>query len=147
MEGNKMSTKDEWIPRPLLSSSKEWREQSSRYRLQGCKCKKCGEVLFPKRWSCPKCHSFEIEEFQLKPFGSVVEATIGYGIMLGWEGFYPIQGAIVKLDDGPTIASEIIDSPHVIKSGTRVKMVIRKVGKDTLGANLYSYKFKSIEKN
>ena len=132
---------DEWIPRPLISSSKEWREQAGRYRLEGSKCKECGEVYFPKRWSCPKCHSMELQEICLKPSGTIVEATIGYGTAIGWEGFYPMQGAIIRLDDGPLIAGEIIGMDGPIKPGTPVKLVIRKIGRDTLGANLYGFKF------
>ena len=136
-----MSIIEEWIPKPLICSAKEWREQSGRYRLVGSKCLDCGEIYFPRRWSCEKCHSKKIEEFQLKPFGTVVEATIGYGIMLGWEGYYPTQGAIIKLEDGPRIAAEIIECDEPVKPGTKVRMVTRKIGRDTLGAYIYGYKF------
>ena len=79
--------------------------------------------------------------------GRVVEATVGYGLMLGWEGYYPMQGAIIKLNDGPRIAAEIIGSDELVKSGTKVKMVIRKIGRDTLGAYIYGYKFTPLDLN
>jgi len=142
-----MSIFEEWIPKPLICSSKEWREQRSRYQLIGCKCSSCGEIYFPRRWSCGKCHSKKIKEYKLKPLGRVVEATVGYGLMLGWEGYYPMQGAIIKLNDGPRIAAEIIGTDELVKSGTKEKMVIRKIGRDTLGAYIYGYKFTPLDLN
>lgn len=126
----------------VICTSREWREQSSRRRLVGCRCKKCKEIYFPRRWACPVCHSNELEDYKLKPRGEVDESSITYGVMDGWEELRPMQGAAIKLEDGPIIAAEIIDAPEELRPGTKVEMVVRKIGRDSLGVRLYGYKFR-----
>ena len=127
-------------------TSKEWREQPSRYRLVGSKCKACGRVYFPRRWICPNCGSNEIEEYQLKHKGKVVMSSISYSVMVGWEESSPMQGAAIEIEDGPTIAAEIVESQEELQPGTEVRMTLRKIGKDSIGMYLYAYKFMPVKR-
>jgi hypothetical protein len=35
---------------------RHWRLKAQRYRLQGSICPSCGELMFPPRLVCTKCH-------------------------------------------------------------------------------------------
>lgn len=124
-----------------LSTSKDWREQAGHYRLIGSKCSNCGEMYFPQRWACPKCHSNQLEEYHLKPIGEVITSSIIYGVK---EETNPMLQAVIKLQDGPIIAAEIIDANTELEPGSKVEMTLRKTGRNSIGAYLYAYKFRPL---
>ncbi|RZN35626.1 MAG: hypothetical protein EFT35_08455 [Methanophagales archaeon ANME-1-THS] len=39
----------------MASTAKFWRDQESRYNLEGTHCSKCGRFFFPPRPVCPTC--------------------------------------------------------------------------------------------
>ena len=61
----------------------------------------------------------------------------------GYEMFGPYSMAIIKLDEGPHITSQIVDcDPEIIKPGMKVKSVFRKLGEDSESGILhYGTKF------
>lgn len=124
-----------------LTTSKDWREQAGHYRLVGSKCSKCAEVYFPRRWACPKCHSNQLEEYRLKPLGEVLTSSIIYGVK---EDINPMLQAVIKLQDGPIIAAEVIDASNELEPGSKVEMTLRKIGRNSIGTYLYAYKFRQV---
>lgn len=63
----------------------------------------------------------------------------------GFEEQVPYTLALVKLDDGPLVTTQLTDLDGPIKIGDRVEMVTRKLtsGGDS-GMIVYGYKFRKI---
>lgn len=124
-----------------------WRNLKSRYNLIGVKCTNCGEKFFPPRHFCPECRRMSrLEDFKMKGIGTVVTYTIIHTPMEGFENQVPYILAIIKLSDGPTITTQIVDCAiDEIKTGMNVKSVFRKIQEDgDAGLIHYGFKFKPI---
>jgi uncharacterized OB-fold protein len=124
-----------------------WREIPQRYNFMGNQCGACDRVFFPPRESCPHCRRKSIgvmKDVKLSGKGEVVTYTI---IHVGPEDFedqtpYPI--AIVRLEEGPQVTGQIVDTPlEDVKIGMKVEGTFRKIQQDGhTGAIYYGYKFK-----
>ncbi|MEE8401696.1 MAG: Zn-ribbon domain-containing OB-fold protein [Candidatus Hydrothermarchaeaceae archaeon] len=124
-----------------------WRNLKSRYNLIGAKCINCGEKFFPPRHFCPKCRRMSrLEDFKMEGIGNVVTYTIIHTPMEGFENQVPYILAIVKLSDGPTITTQIVDCAiDKVKTGMKVKSVFRKIQEDgDAGLIHYGFKFKPV---
>ncbi|MHA1973900.1 MAG: Zn-ribbon domain-containing OB-fold protein [Candidatus Hodarchaeales archaeon] len=118
-----------------------------RHRLQGVKCKKCGALYFPERFVCPQCHSRELEPYLCARTGVI--DTFWVDFRFAPVGYGDIEHriiAMVRLDDGLTIITEIVDIPQdMVKNGMKVEMVVRKLRRSDLGNVLYGYKFRPVD--
>ena len=143
----------------MVGPSRIWREAPTRYRFLGNRCTVCGGVYLPPRWICPKCRRASIgkmEPIQLSGNGEVVTYTVVYDPAVGYELLTPYVLAIVKLDEGPRVTSQIVGcDPKEVKIGSRVRAVLRKLGEergstdtgDGSGVITYGYKFILERKN
>lgn len=121
-----------------------WREIHYRYKLIGTKCSNCDEAFFPPRGICPNCRgSGDVDSLKLSGRGEIVTYTVVRVPPEGFEKEAPYVVAIVKLEEGPRITSQIVDcDPDEVKIGSRVKSVFRKVDEDgPAGIIHYGYKF------
>ncbi len=126
--------------------SRMWREMPSRYRMEGRKCENCSRVYFPPRDICPVCHRDSIGK--MKPVdiagnGEIISYTVVHETPPAFIRQKPYVLAIIKLDEGPMITGQIVDSePEEIKMGSRVKSVFRRISEDgKSGVIHYGYKF------
>jgi hypothetical protein len=125
-----------------------WRNLRSRYNLTGTKCLNCGEIYFPPRNFCPKCRRMSrLEEASLNGRGEVLTYTIIHAAPGGFEVQAPYIMAIVQLEEGPRLTTQIVDcEPDEIKIGMKVERVFRKIQEDgEAGLIYYGYKFKPVE--
>ena len=78
--------------------------------------------------------------------GEIVTYTVLREVMKGFEEQQPIILGIIRLDNGVKILGQIVDTPSdAIKTGSRVKMVFRKIKEeDKMGQIYYGYKFTTI---
>ena len=122
-----------------------WRSRRSRYALIGNRCSSCNTTYFPPRAICQKCRrKGKLGETALSGLGEVVSFTIIKSPPKGFESQAPYIIGIIKLDEGPTTAAQIINSDN-IDVGKRVKMVFRKNFEDGEGGLLqYGFKFEVI---
>lgn len=123
------------------------KEKAGRYRIVGSVCPDCGEKWFPHRFTCPKCHCRKLEEYQCAQTGEVTVSwvdTMGFPV-IGCEDIDSRVVAMVKLDDGINIITEIVETDEEVPAGTRVEMVIRALKRDDTGNLVYGYKFKITE--
>ena len=131
----------------MSSIPRFWRNIKSRYNLVGTKCLNCNQVYFPPRNLCPKCRrESKIVEHKLEGKGIVLTYTT---IHVSPEGFgkqAPYIMAIVKLDEGPKLTTQIVNcSPEEMKIGMRVEAVFRKIKEDgSSGIIHYGYKFQPV---
>jgi uncharacterized OB-fold protein len=125
-----------------------WRRIPEKYCLIGSKCTTCNSLFFPLRKFCPNCRrKGKIQKYQFKPYGTIFSYTIVHSPPAGFELEVPYVLAIVKLDEGPFLLSQIVNLPKLsdIKIGDRVKMVFRIISRDDPeGLIHYGYKFEKI---
>lgn len=128
-----------------MSVPRYWRNEVPRYRLQGKECNACGAKYFPARHVC-KCGSTEFKEYKLSERGEVVTWTVISSAPIGFEKYVPYVVAMIELDDGCKILSQVVDiEPADVTAGLKVEAVFRKIkedGKD--GIIYYGYKFRPI---
>ncbi|MGB3457961.1 MAG: Zn-ribbon domain-containing OB-fold protein [Halobacteriota archaeon] len=127
----------------MVSTAKFWREQASRYNLEGTHCLTCGSFFFPPRIVCPKCRrDGNIERYQFNGTGEVVTYTTVYQAPKNPNRQKPYTLATIKLDEGPRLLSEVICEPEEISTGMRVSSVFRKIGEEgERGIIYYGTKF------
>ena len=129
-----------------MSVPRFWRELDTRYNLIGSYSKLTKKYHFPKRSFDPDAGRESIgtmEDYQFKGTGEVINCTVVHQAQTGYEMFGPYCMAIIKLDEGPKLTSQIVDcEPKTVKPGMKVKSVFRKLGEDSESGILhYGTKF------
>lgn len=122
-----------------------WRRIPNRYRLIGSKCESCGKNFFPTRNICPKCRrKGRIVEKVFSGKGKIYSYTLVSVPPEGFELEAPYILALVELDEGTLVTSQIVDcGRNEIEIGTPVEMVFRKIQEDGKeGLIHYGFKFK-----
>lgn len=120
-----------------------WREIGNRYNLLGTHCKKCDQYYFPPRILCPTCRrDGVIEEHQFKGTGKVVTYTVVRSATDEFDRQVPYVLAVVELDEGVRLTSQIVCDPDEVHMDMRVKSVFRKIGEEgPKGMIYYGTKF------
>jgi len=126
-----------------------WRENPSRYNLVGVRCDNCGRVFFPPRDICPVCHRESIgkmKRLELSGKGTVYSYTLVQDAHPQFEMLKPYILAMVEMDEGVKITSQIIDvEPEDVHIGMKVEAVMRKLGAEgNSGILHYGYKFRPV---
>ena len=129
-----------------MSVPRYWRETKYRYRLVGEMCAGCGKLLFPRVAVCPGCGSVDLEEVGLRGMGRVVTWTVVRNPPEGYEKYSPFVVALVELDDGARVLSQVVDvEPDEVEAGMRVEVAFRRVKEDgSSGIIAYGYKFRPV---
>ena len=96
-------------PRPLPQPTPETQHfwdgtMAGELRLQ--RCKDCGEIYFPPRPLCPACSSRNVEVFTASGRGTLLSYVINQRPHPSFDSPYAI--ALVRLEEGPTMMSNII---------------------------------------
>ena len=125
-----------------------WRKFPERYCMLGNKCASCGTAFFPARKMCPNCRrKGKLVDEEMTKGGEIITFTELFSAPYGFEIETPYFIAIIKLDNGAKILSQIVDSVHEkVKIGAKVQKVFRKISDiDPEGPIAYGYKFKVAE--
>ena len=96
-------------PLPLVDedTAPYW-EYCKKHELRMQKCTQCGYIRFPVSIICPKCHSMEAEWTKLSGKGKVYSFIIyRQAFHPSYENDIPYAVAIIKLDEGPCMESNI----------------------------------------
>lgn len=98
------------LPEPTPETRHFWEGcKDGELRLQ--RCGACAESYFPPRPFCPKCGHREVEVYKASGRGVLWSYVINQRPRpdMGTE---PYAIAVVKLDEGPTMMTNIVDCPQ-----------------------------------
>ncbi len=101
---------DRVLPQPTPETQHFWDGcKAGELRLQ--RCTDCKDAYFPPRPFCPKCGSRSVEEFKATGRGFLYSYVINFRPRpdLGTE---PHSIAVVQLDEGPRMMTNIVGCPQ-----------------------------------
>jgi uncharacterized OB-fold protein len=100
-------------------------------RLVAQRCADCGRLRHPPRPMCPQCRSLAYEVVGLSGAGTVYSyAVLHHPQNPAFE--YPVLGALVDLDEGIRLVSNVVD---VAKEDIRIGMRVEVCFVETAGAH------------
>jgi uncharacterized OB-fold protein len=119
--------------RPLPEAddeSREFFEGARRHELMLMRCRQCRAWRLPSRPRCPDCWSTDTEWARATGRGTLYSYGVMHQKFPGFEGETPYNYAIVELEEGPRIVSNIIGVPD---ADLRVDMPVVAVFDDVPG--------------
>ena len=121
----------------------QWRVRDRYYRLIGSKCRDCGDEFFPPVYRCKGCGSEHIVDKEMPRTGKIMTYTVLHEPLPGYEAQTPLYLAVVKLENGARVLTQIVDSQEEsIRSGAKVRATVRRAMVDgESGQITYGYKF------
>ena len=100
------------MPKPDADSKPFW-EGCRNHQLMFQKCTACGHVRWPASILCPKCHSRETQWIQSKGRGTIYTYVVYHQAFdPAFKGDVPYVVAIVELEEGPMLLTNIAGCPH-----------------------------------
>ena len=125
-----------------------WRRFSERYGLIGSRCVSCDHHFYPTSIICPKCRrKGKIVEHKFTGKGKVFSFTTIRVAPEGFEKYTPYVVAIVELEEGAMVVSQVVDcSSEDVSIGMPVEMTFRKISEEgKSGLILYGFKFRPLK--
>jgi uncharacterized protein len=98
------------LPRPLSPEvSRPFWEAAKRHELVMPRCTICDHLFFYPRSECPRCLSNHLEWMQVSGRGRLHTYTVVYQpANAAFRGDTPYIYAVVQLDEGPRIVSNVV---------------------------------------
>jgi uncharacterized OB-fold protein len=125
-----------------------WRRYRELYSLQGSRCETCGGIFFPVRKICPNCRrEGKLSKIAFSGRGKVYTYSVIRVPPEGFEAFTPYVVALVQLDEGPKVMSQIVDcAPEDVYIGMPVESCFRRLRVEgSEGIIIYGFKFRPID--
>ncbi len=88
--------------------SREFYEGARRHELMLMRCRSCGAYRLPSRPRCPHCWSTDTEWTAASGFGTLYSYGIMHQKFPGFADDVPYNYAVIELDEGPRIVSNIV---------------------------------------
>lgn len=99
------------LPRPAPESVPYW-EAAANHRLELPRCKVCGKYWFPPSRSCPHCLATDFAWTPVSGRGKVFSFVVFHRVYHpAWEGEVPYVVALIELDEGPRLLSNVVGIP------------------------------------
>jgi uncharacterized OB-fold protein len=120
-------------PRPAPESVPYW-EGARDHRLLIPHCHGCGQFWFPPSRRCPHCLSSDFAWEQVSGRGLIYSFVVFHRVYHpAFEADVPYVVAIVELDEGPRLLSNIVGTaPDNLRCNMRVAVVFEDCGEFTL---------------
>ena len=121
------------VPRVDALSAPHWRGNAEgRLLLQ--RCIQCDHVQFYPRLVCTACGTRELTWTESSGRGAVSTFTVmRRAVSPAFEADVPYVVALVTLDDGPTMMTNLVDcDPNAVSIGQRVRVVFERRGEVVL---------------
>lgn len=120
------------LPVPTPETQHYWDgAKAGELRLQ--RCKDCSKVYFPPRPFCPECASRAVEVFKASGKGTLYSYIINHRPAPGFEDEGPYAIAVVELEEGPRLMSNIVDcdqTPEALQLDMALEVTFEKVNED-----------------
>jgi len=112
------------FPRPTPETEAYW-EACRKHQLLIQRCTQCREFQFYPRVLCSKCASNDLEWAQASGKGQILTFTIvRRAVSAAYDADVPYVVALIQLDEGPTMMSNVIDcDPEALQIGDPVQVV------------------------
>lgn len=113
-------------------------------RLLGSRCRACGERFYPRRVTCARCLSDDVEGVLLGPRGTLYTHTFLHAVGFGSQrsalpGYAAGQ---VDLADGPRVQAVLVGGPGDFRIGMPMELVLQVVAQDKDGRDVVMYRFR-----
>ncbi len=93
-------------------------------KLEGTKCKKCGQVYFPPRADCSKCMASDMEWRSYSGKGKLVTFTTIHAAPTGFDDMAPYTIGVVDLQEGGRLLAWVEGiEPEELKIGMELRAV------------------------
>jgi uncharacterized OB-fold protein len=119
------------LPHPAPESEPFW-AAAKEHKLKIQKCNGCGNYWFPPSEHCPECLSADNTWVEASGKGRVFSfVTYQRLYNKGWEGEIPYVVALIELDEGPRLLSNLTGiAPEDVACDMAVKVVFDDVTPD-----------------
>ncbi len=107
------------LPKPSPTSRPFW-EAAKKHELRLQKCGACGKFIYYPRDRCPNCFSDNLSWQQVSGRGTLYSYTTVYRASTRSFADAPYVLAIVELDEGPRMTTNIVAPPDKLKVGMPV---------------------------
>jgi uncharacterized OB-fold protein len=117
------------MPRPSPESLPFW-EGAKAKRLMLPRCNSCGQFWFPPSQRCHHCLAADLEWKAAVGTGRIYSFVVYHRVYhSAFEGEVPYVVAIVELDEGPRLLTNIVDTPpEDVRCDARVRAVFEDMG-------------------
>lgn len=112
------------LPVPTPETKPYW-DACKQHKLVLPRCKDCGQFHFYPRALCPNCFSDKLEWVQVSGKGKLYSFVINHRPAPGFEQEAPYVIAVVQLDEGPKMMTNLIGiepDPDKIKCDSPVEV-------------------------
>ncbi|AGK60743.1 putative nucleic-acid-binding protein containing a Zn-ribbon [Archaeoglobus sulfaticallidus PM70-1] len=115
-----------------------WRKIKYRYDIVGTVCENCGSKFYPPRNFCPICRrKGKIREQTFSSKGRILSYTVVHDAPDEYKLAKPYIVALIELDDGVVLTSQVVCDPQEVHIGMRVKKAFRKYYEDGESGIIY----------
>ena len=121
------------LPKPTPDTQPFW-DAVKRHQLSLPKCKACGHLHYFPRPFCPHCFSWDLEWVPCSGKGKLYSYVINHRPAPGFEEEAPYVIAVVELDEGPRMLSNLIDiepAPEAVQVDMPVEILFQDVDEET----------------
>jgi uncharacterized OB-fold protein len=92
------------------------------------RCRSCSSFVFYPRAVCPTCTSDELDWVQARGTGTVHTFTVQHRDLPGFEGQAPFVVAIIELEEGVRLMSQVMGEPDDVSVGMAVRVEFASIG-------------------
>ena len=112
--------------------------------LRGRRCKACSATFLERRNGCSSCGARDFDEVELPRTGTLRAYTVVHrGSFTG----QPFVSAVIDLDDGTVVKSNLVDVPpdpeQLVLDG-KVELVTFPAGQDSHGTEAVAFGFRPV---
>jgi hypothetical protein len=123
------ASKSEPIRPTINDVNRPFWDACARGELRLQRCRSCGHLRYPAAIVCPECLSAETEWQAVSGRGKVFSFVVFQrAYHPAWEGRVPYNVALIELDEGPILLSNVIDVDNArLTVGLDVRIAFRRL--------------------
>jgi hypothetical protein len=91
------------------SPAKIWRKFNNRYKIIGVQCQNCNKIYYPPVENCEQCGSSDLIQREFIAKAKLITWSVVYAAQDGFEDNLPYIIAIVELEEGERITTQLVD--------------------------------------